>query len=202
MDRTDTVKAVLWGAVGLGAVFVIWKTYSTAQRLGGTVGNTAQAIEQQLVAGIGAMSQAMGAAADQVRAGIDKAGSLFDFSRREISYPEPKALGSTQWDDSTRTMIAELNRAKGRKPGDYSGWQVFTDGTVITPAGDYLKMDYTSTALESPTGWAASSIWSPAGQDLLTAKYPGAETFISQGWQNEPTTAPLAPSVPPYHIAF
>lgn len=202
MSRTDTVKAVLWGAAGLGAVFLIWRTYTTAQRLGGTVGNTAQAIEQQLVAGIGAMSQAMGAAADQVRAGIDKAGSLFDFSSREYSYPTPKALGSTQWDDSTRTMIADLNRAKGRKPGDYSGWQVFTDGTVITPAGDYLKMDYASPALESPTGWAAASIWSPAGQDLLTAKYPGAETFIAQGWKNEPTTAPMAPSVPPYHIAF
>lgn len=202
MNRTDTVKAILWTAAGLGGLFLVWKAATAAQRVTNSLGNAAGSVEQGLISGIGAMSDAMGQAAARVRAGIDAAAGLFDFQSREISYPNPKALGSTQWDDSTRNMIAQLNQAKGRKPGDYSGWQVFTDGTVITPAGDYLKMDYSSPALESADGWAASAIWSPAGQDLLTAKYPGAQSFINDAWKNETTTAPLSPNVPPYHIAF
>lgn len=89
------------------------------------------------------------------------------------------------WDESTKNFIVSVSATRGigksRFGGfDYSKWRVFSDGTIISPAGEYFQMDYTSTAMDSATGFAAKEIWynGKSAWDVSQVVYPSADNSI------------------------
>ena len=70
----------------------------------------------------------------------------------------PYRLTPDEFDQSTINFINSWSAAS-KIPVDFSKWQVFSDGTIINPYGNYLQMDYASPALETSDGFAVKEIW-------------------------------------------
>lgn len=197
MNRTDTVKAVLWGAVGLGAVFVIWRTYGAAKWIGNGLGEAAGAIEEQIVAGIGRLSNSLGAASDKAKnAAKDTGDSVAGFltwaagnNQGAGSYTK-QIKDPSSWDVSTLAYIADWNRKHGRQENDFSGWQVFDSGLMITPNRVYVGMDYTSPEMEKADGFSIIQYWKPPQyaegkiRPIETASYSDVSSLTSTAQRN------------------
>lgn len=87
-----------------------------------------------------------------------------------------KELSIANWPISTKAMIRDLKRSRGIKvqnvPADFIGWKVYSNGTIISPAGEYLLAKDTG----SDNTWAFSPVWFNGASDWNI-------TGVKEQWQ-------------------
>lgn len=187
---SDNVKAVLLAGFGLAIGYTVWKLYDKAGKMGVDIVTAAGEIEKDLVNGISSlgntvanmsaelknavtkdipdyMAMQVNRSAQSVKQTLGMPSTVASGSNAQFSGPTyTKQLSIAEWDASTKTFIKSLMKATGTyKSGflgaDYTGWQVFSDGTIIGPDGTYYQMDYSSPAMDTADGFAVNLIWSP-----------------------------------------
>lgn len=87
-----------------------------------------------------------------------------EYNAKEVSF--------SQWSANTVATINALNKTRGinrewKNAGDFSGWKVFSDGTIISPDGYY----FTSKNAASDLAVNVSQVYSPFGQDFDQTRY-------------------------------
>lgn len=144
---SDNVKAVLLAGFGVAVVFTVWKLYNKAGQMGTDLVTAAGQIEKDLVQGITNLGNTVGGMADKVREGItggvDSVASSLGIDTS--GYTMPAGYGATllpfsRWPQSAIDGINAANRLRGIKrtwkfAGDFAGWKVYSDGTIISPDG-------------------------------------------------------------------
>ncbi|WP_295002955.1 hypothetical protein [uncultured Dechloromonas sp.] len=147
---SDNVKAILLAGFGIAVVATVWKLYHKAGQMGTDLVTAAGQIEKDLVQGITSMGNTVGAMADQVKAGINSTTDALGLTNStDNGYQMPAGYGATllpfkRWPQSAIDGINAANRLRGIKrtwkfEGDFAGWKVYSDGTIISPDGYYLR---------------------------------------------------------------
>ncbi|HLO62904.1 MAG TPA: hypothetical protein VK165_08055 [Azonexus sp.] len=148
---SDNVKAVLIAGFGIAIAYTVWKLYNKAGQMGTDLVTAAGQIEKDLVQGITNMGNTVGNLADKVKEGItggvDSVASSLGIDTS--GYQMPAGYGATllpfsRWPQSAIDGINAANRLRGIKrtwkfEGDFAGWKVYSDGTIISPDGYYLR---------------------------------------------------------------
>lgn len=208
MKTAKVLQIMVIGAAAITLTVIVSKAIKKAIAAGQSAANAGQWVADSIAETMSNGAKIVGEAKAAAEAVARHAKETADGAYLAATGQSPiyntsyaKAITSDKWDASTKALIGDFNQRHGRARLNYAGWQVFTDGTIISPAGDYLQMDYTAAAMERAGGYAVKDIFSPAG-DPFASIYPGAENFTAAGYKNEITTAPLSENAPPYFIAF
>lgn len=173
--NSDNVKtALLIGGVFAVGIFA-FKIYSTMK----TTGETFDAVTDKIANSADAFIDNAVSTTKQIFSNV-AATVTGDYSAPGFEAPDFVGLVPySKWDASTKNFVLSLQKLRGRGKGgmneaEASGYKVYTNGTIITPLGEYFKMDYTSPAMETPDGFAASAIWynGATNWDLETLKMP------------------------------
>lgn len=87
-----------------------------------------------------------------------------EYNAKEVSF--------SQWSANTVATINALNKTRGIKrqwsnAGDFSGWKVFSDGTMISPDGFYFQSNNAAGDLAVNV----NQVYSPFGQDFDQTRY-------------------------------
>lgn len=181
---SDNVKAVGYAVAGTLAIYLAWKIYRKVSATGKGIGQAIAEIPADLAQMAKDAVKAASDSAAKVTQGVKDSvsGAIDSATGQGVYIPDPKfvkELKSDRWDLSTRNLIGDFNEAHKRGRTDYSGWHVYDDGTVITPNGDYLKIDPISSAADTEGGYGAAPVYSPSGS-LWASPYPSAKDFLSQ----------------------
>lgn len=147
---SDNVKAVLLAGFGVAVVYTVWKLYSKAGQMGTDLVTAAGQIEKDLVQGISNMGNTVGNLAASVKNGISSTTDALGLTNSTASdYQMPAGYGATllpfkRWPQSAIDGINAANQLRGIKrawkfEGDFAGWKVYSDGTIISPDGYYLR---------------------------------------------------------------
>lgn len=174
------------GIAGIG-ILIAFRAYRLSESLGkGLTGipeqlsqasrDAAQLVTEGIATAKKSASEALQNTTDSVRGAIDSV------TGRAVTVSGNYAveLPSDKWDKSTLKVIEIFNKKHGRGAKDYSGWHVYSDGTIITPAGDYLQMDYSHPTMDQIDGFAVSERYSPSGDSLGNFLYPSAQSFLDE----------------------
>lgn len=191
---SDTVKALAIGLLTIAGGLVAYRAFKLAQAAGQGIANMPGQLSQALVdvgalvkeqAGIAAESMAR-VYDNTVGAAVDGVGSVV----REVAissgaYTPPDYVNEipvSQWDSGIRAWVRALKSARKIKvqnvDADFIGWKFYSNGTLISPAGEYFTRDYASAANETADGAAFAPVW-----------YQGAPIWdvgkVLEQWQQE-----------------
>lgn len=182
--KPETLKLTALVVVGIAAVVLLKKAVDKAVAAGKSVADAGNYVHDVIADSLkGAAVYAAETVAEgktiiqSVKASADGAYLAATGQGITTAGDYVKALPSDKWDASTKTLIGDFNQARSRSRFNYAGWQVFDNGVIITPAGEYLKMDYSSAALDKANGYAVNQI---TGNDLFTSSYPTAAALAEE----------------------
>ena len=105
-----------------------------------------------------AVSDAIQSAQDSVNGALMLAGNNRLYTN---SGDKPYHLKTNEYSPSVLAYIRDWNRMHARKDADFSGFQIYSDGTNITPDGVYTQFNNSSIAMDSIDGYAVTDIWKP-----------------------------------------
>lgn len=187
---SDNVKSVLLAGLGVAVVFTVWKIYNKAGQMKTDIVTAAGQIEKDLVQGITNMGNTVGNLADRVKANITGAVDTVASSVGidTSGYQMPSQYGATElpfskWSANTLATINALNRTRGisrtwKNAGDFVGWHVYSDGTIISPDGYYFSSktniaaagsnDFTT---DGNLAVNVDQVFSPFGTDFDQTRY-------------------------------
>ena len=125
------------------------------------------------------MADAVTSIPDQISAAVtdtvNEVKSSLGLSTNDWTMPDTygaKELPFGQWSANTVASINALNQTRGIKrqwsnAGDFSGWKVFSDGTMISPDGFYFQSNNAAGDLAVNV----NQVYSPFGQDFDQTRY-------------------------------
>lgn len=182
--KSETLKLTALVVVGIAAVVLVKKAVDKAIAAGKTVAEAGNYVHDVIADSLkGAAVYAAETVAEgkqilqSVKSSADGAYLAATGQGVTTSGDYVKALPSDKWDESTKYMIGMFNEQHRRGKNDYTGWQVFDNGVIITPAGEYLKMNYSAVGLESRNGFNVNVI---TGGDLMNSVYPTAAALAAE----------------------
>lgn len=126
---------------GIAAFAVIALGYSVYKKLGdvskgltGAADNT-KAITERVLSGLGEVGKDIGASLDGAISSAKQAiglGNDYEMPSQYGAYVLPRS----QWPLSAKTTIDIINKQRGET--GYSGWVVYSDGTITSPYREYI----------------------------------------------------------------
>lgn len=175
MKTSESIKLVALGLVMMAGGLVAYRAYKLAEAAGQGLANIPGQMGQALV-DVGALVKEQAAIAaeslarvygDTVGAAVDTVGGVV----REVAigsgaYTPPeyvKEIPLAQWDSGIRAWVRAIKTARKIKvqnvDADFIGWKFYSNGTLISPAGEYFTRDYASAANETADGAAFAPVW-------------------------------------------
>lgn len=152
--NTRTVKLAVIAAVTLTGGYLIFAAFARLRSVGASVAALPQAIAEEA-------KKAGNTIAETVQGKVDDVKSSLGIPTNP-DYVAPayvKELSIANWSASTKAMIRDLKRARGIKvqnvDADFIGWKVFSNGTIISPAGEYLLEQ----GADNDNQWSFSPVW-------------------------------------------
>lgn len=135
---SEGVKLAVYGVAAVAVFAVGYSVYKKVSGFDKTVSeaaNKARDISERVLIGIGETGKEIGATIDN---GIGKAKQALGF---ENDYQMPSEYGAyvvpeSKWPASARFTIDAINKQRGES--GYSGWTVYSDGTIISPYREYM----------------------------------------------------------------
>lgn len=175
--NTRTLKLAVIAAVTLTGGYFVFAAFARLRNAGASVAALPQALAAE-VAGAGqAVTDAIQGTVNDVKSSLG-----IPTNPDYVAPAYVKELSLANWSASTRAMIRDLKRARGIKvqnvDADFIGWKVFSNGTIISPAGEYLLEKETSTA----DAWAFTPVWFNGATDWNLAG-------VKEQWQLQPSEA-------------
>jgi hypothetical protein len=161
---SDNVKAALLIAAGIFGGYIVYKVYRTGKSVQETFSNTVNEIG---TAGRNVVNS-VGEIGSQISTGIKEAVGFSDYVKpAEYNVVE---IPFSKWTPHQKATVDMLLQVRGLKPGkyagDYVGWHVYSDGTIISPDKYYFT---DQGAGENTT---VKEIYSPTGNmDYDTTKF-------------------------------
>lgn len=175
MKTGQTIKLVAVGIAAIAGGLILYRATKLAQAAGqglanipGYIGNAltevGALVKEQAGIAAESMSNLYSGAVSSV---TDSVGSVV----REVAigsgaYTPPeyvKEIPSRQWDSAIRAWVRALKIARKVKvmnvEGDFIGWKYYSNGTLISPAGEYFMRDFVSPANETADGAAFAQVW-------------------------------------------
>lgn len=152
--NTRTLKLAVIGAVALTGGYFVFAAFARLRSAGKSVAALPEAIAAEVSGAGQAVTQAIQGTVDDVKSTLG-----IPTNPDYVAPAYVKELSLANWSASTKSIIRDLKRARGIKvqnnDADFIGWKVFSNGTIISPAGEYL--------LEKDTGsadtWAFTPVW-------------------------------------------
>lgn len=150
----DNVKAMAYGVAGIAAIYMIWVAYSKLKKAGETFANipdTVAKVGKQVIQ-------------DGQQAYQDAKSALgMDYTSPGYAMPETtKELPINSASDKIKRFIRDIKLARGilvqNIPADFIGWHLYSDGTIISPAGEYFQISSAEAEL-APDQYAIREVW-------------------------------------------
>jgi hypothetical protein len=194
---SDNVKSALYISGAIVGALVLWRAYRLAEAAGngvaGIPGQIKQALKDAGNVVVTSVQESVASMDQPVRAAINTVKSVVTNGVRSDSNPDFVApdyvteLPFKKWPRSALNAINAANKLRGINrtwvfEGDFAGWKVYSNGTIISPDGYYLKdqivmnqygSDYSNPAEDA---FAVTMINNPfSGLSFETSKYPWQE---------------------------
>lgn len=152
--NTRTLKLAVIAAVTLTAGYFIFSAFTRIRAAGASLAAIPDAIASELSGAGQAVSQAIQGTVDDIKSSVG-----ISTNPDYVAPAYVKELTIANWPASTKAMIRDLKRARGIKvqnvDADFIGWKVFSNGTIISPAGEYL-LEQTP---DNDNTWAFTPVW-------------------------------------------
>lgn len=154
---SEGAKLAFYGIAAIAVFAVGYSIYSKVKSTGGTISDIGNAIDASISETFRTVKNTVSNMSDSVT------GFAQQFTgEREFVGEQGKGayqLTADEYDKSTMAYINAMNQLNKRKAGDISGYQIFSDGTIIDPYGNYKQMRYDTVATETIDGFAVTDIW-------------------------------------------
>jgi hypothetical protein len=175
--NTRTLKLAVIAAVTLTGGYFVFAAFARLRTAGATITNLPEAIAAEVSGAGQAVNDAIQGTVNDVKSSLG-----IPTNPDYVAPAYVKELSVSNWSASTKAMIRDLKRARGIKvqnvPADFIGWKVFSNGTIISPAGEYL-MEKEPSASDA---WAFSPVWFNGATDWNMAG-------VKEQWQLQPSEA-------------
>lgn len=149
-----TVKLAVIGAVTLTAGYFIFAAIAKIRTAGRTLADLPAAMGAEVSGAGQAVAAVIQGTVDDVKSSLG-----IPTNPDYVAPAYVKELSLANWSASTRAMIRDLKRARGIKvqnvDADFIGWKVFSNGTIISPAGEYLLEQ----GADNDNQWSFSPVW-------------------------------------------
>lgn len=136
---SDNVKAGLLLIGGGVVLYIGWKVYRTGANIQNAISSSMADISNAMKSAATSASTAAGEVVTGIQQTITGNGYQMpaEYNVRQLSF--------SQWPVTVLSFIKETDKGRGVKnltyPGDFAGWKVFSDGTVISPLGEYYQVN-------------------------------------------------------------
>jgi hypothetical protein len=189
---SDNVKAVLYAVAGTVALVAVWKVVATANQIGNNISGAGAAVDQMMENAMANLRKNIAEVGNSIANSIPSANDVTRSIRESMGLSNPNPdfvapdyvtlLPLAQWSDSVKAFIRDSLRVRKLKVSntatDFVGWKVYSDGTVISPYGEYFSMTATGPGL-----YTASERYSSSGT------FPSFDTAVSFPTGAQLTTA-------------
>lgn len=155
--KPETVRAVALGVAGLAGAWLIYRAAQYARSVPGNVGAALQQAASEAASTIsalpGKMADVVRTATSNITVGLDlpSLGGIINDTPERVS-KQATRVNFTQWPASVKSAIDVIKRHRGERvsnnSNDYLRWQVYSDGTFISPAGEYFVDQVMRTVFE------------------------------------------------------
>lgn len=152
--NTRTLKLAVIAAVTLTGGYFVFAAIAKIRTAGRTLADLPAAMGAEVTGAGQAVAAVIQGTVDDVKSSLG-----IPTNPDYVAPAYVKELSIANWSASTKSIIRDLKRARGIKvqnvDADFIGWKVYSNGTIISPAGEYL--------LEKDTGsadtWAFTPVW-------------------------------------------
>lgn len=181
---SDQLKTgLMLAAIALGGLVAV-RVYNRASVLGSTVAKAGDIVSNVPAMVSQAVSDTVTDTINTVKSSlgmeVDNGWTMpADYGARELPF--------SQWSSNAQATINALNKTRGIKrewkyAGDFTGWKVFSDGTMISPDGFYFSSRTNVLASQSPDFAQdgnllvnVDQVFAPLGKDFDQTRYQWQE---------------------------
>lgn len=162
--NTRTVKLAVIAAVTLTGGYFVFAAIAKIRTAGRTLADLPAAMGAEVSGAGQAVAAVIQGTVDDVKSSLG-----IPTNPDYVAPAYVKELSIANWSASTKAMIRDLKRARGIKvqnvDADFIGWKVYSNGTIISPAGEYLLEQ----GADNDNTWAFTPVWFNGATDWNVA---------------------------------